>query len=95
MHGLLFAATLVTALGCGLVAGVFFAFSSFVMPALARLTSAYHVPRNDALDTVDAEDPAAAGHWTRYLAPRPLSAPSPRARARGASPRAARSRAPG
>jgi uncharacterized membrane protein len=26
-----------TALGCGLVAGVFFAFSTFVMPALARL----------------------------------------------------------
>ncbi len=36
MHGLLFAATLVTALGGGLVAGVFFAFSTFVMPALAR-----------------------------------------------------------
>ena len=29
--------TLATALGCGLSAGVFFAFSSFVMPALDRL----------------------------------------------------------
>jgi uncharacterized membrane protein len=29
--------TIVTALGCGLVGGVFFAFSSFVMKALARL----------------------------------------------------------
>ncbi len=29
---------LVTALGCGLVAGVFFAFSAFVMNALARLS---------------------------------------------------------
>ena len=29
-----------TALGCGLVAGVFFAFSSFVMPALNRLPAA-------------------------------------------------------
>lgn len=29
--------TLGTALGCGLMAGVFFAFSAFVMPALARL----------------------------------------------------------
>jgi uncharacterized membrane protein len=29
--------TVVTALGCALVAGVFFAFSTFVMPALARL----------------------------------------------------------
>jgi uncharacterized membrane protein len=28
---------IVAALGCGLVAGVFFAFSTFVMPALARL----------------------------------------------------------
>jgi uncharacterized membrane protein len=32
-----FAIALATALGCGLVAGVFFAFSSFVMPALGRL----------------------------------------------------------
>ncbi|MGH7614231.1 MAG: DUF1772 domain-containing protein [Gemmatimonadales bacterium] len=34
---LLQALTLVSALGCGLVAGVFFAFSTFVMKALARL----------------------------------------------------------
>lgn len=34
---LLFALKLFTALGCGLVAGVFFAFSTFVMNALARL----------------------------------------------------------
>jgi uncharacterized membrane protein len=33
----LFALKLFSALGCGLIAGVFFAFSSFVMPALARL----------------------------------------------------------
>lgn len=32
-----FPLTLFTALGCGLVAGVFFAFSTFVMNALARL----------------------------------------------------------
>ncbi len=32
--------TFVAALGCGLVAGVFFAFSTFVMPALARLQPA-------------------------------------------------------
>lgn len=37
MTGLVYAVTLVTALGCGLIAGVFFAFSSFVMPALKRL----------------------------------------------------------
>lgn len=34
---LLFALTLIAALGCGLVAGIFFAFSTFVMKALARL----------------------------------------------------------
>ena len=34
---LLFTLTLVSALGCGLVAGVFFAFSVFVMKALSRL----------------------------------------------------------
>ena len=40
MGGLLAALTAVTALGCGLNAGVFFAFSSFVMKALARLQPA-------------------------------------------------------
>ncbi len=34
---LLLGLTLLTALGCGLIAGVFFAFSAFVMKALARL----------------------------------------------------------
>ena len=34
---LIFVLTLVSALGCGLIAGVFFAFSAFVMKALARL----------------------------------------------------------
>ena len=34
----LFLFTLVAALGCGLIAGVFFAFSVFVMKALARLS---------------------------------------------------------
>ena len=37
MSGPLQALTIVTALGCGLNAGVFFAFSSFVMQALGRL----------------------------------------------------------
>jgi uncharacterized membrane protein len=37
---LLFAVTLVAALGCGLMAGLFFAFSVSVMKALARLPSA-------------------------------------------------------
>jgi len=37
MDQVLFTLTLVATLGCGLIAGVFFAFSSFVMSALARL----------------------------------------------------------
>lgn len=133
MDGFLLALTLVTALGCGLSAGAFFAFSSFVMKALARLepahgvaamqainvaavsfafmlalfgtaaacvalagwaladwrepfapyllagsalylvgvsglTIAYHVPRNEALATVEPTGADAAHHWTRYLA---------------------------
>ncbi len=43
VDSLLPALTLGTALGCGLVAGVFFAFSSFVMPALGRLPAAQGV----------------------------------------------------
>jgi uncharacterized membrane protein len=38
VSGLNYALTLVTALGCGTIAGVFFAFSTFVMKALARLS---------------------------------------------------------
>jgi uncharacterized membrane protein len=40
MHGILLTLTLLTCLGCGLAAGVFFAFSAFVMKALARLPPA-------------------------------------------------------
>lgn len=40
VDGLLFVLTLLSALGCGLVGGVFFAFSAFVMKALARLPPA-------------------------------------------------------
>ncbi len=36
-HLFMFALKLLTALGCGLIAGVFFAFSTFVMRALGRL----------------------------------------------------------
>ena len=37
INGLLFALTFISALSCGLMAGVFFAFSPFVMNGLARL----------------------------------------------------------
>jgi uncharacterized membrane protein len=40
MDNFLFALTLVSALGSGLIAGVFFAFSAFVMKGLARLPAA-------------------------------------------------------
>ena len=40
IDGVLFALALFSALGCGLIAGVFFAFSAFVMKALARLPAA-------------------------------------------------------
>ncbi len=43
MSGILYAATLATALGCGCVAGAFFAFASFVMPALKRLPPAHGI----------------------------------------------------
>lgn len=50
MHGLLYPVTLLTAVGCGLNAGVFFAFSSFLMKALARLPPAYGVAAMQAIN---------------------------------------------
>jgi uncharacterized membrane protein len=131
MSGLAQGLTLASAIGAGVVGGVFFAFSTFVMPALRRLpvptgitamqsinraaptplfmlalfgtaatcvalaivsltrlgeegsvlglvgsaiylvvvvtTMAYNVPRNDALDAVDASSSAGADLWRRYL----------------------------
>jgi uncharacterized membrane protein len=40
VSGILYVATLVGALGCGLVAGIFFAFSRFAMAGLRRLEPA-------------------------------------------------------
>jgi len=57
MDRFLFALTLVAALGCGLIAGVFFAFSSFVMKALARLQPAQGVGAMQAIN-VAAVTPA-------------------------------------
>jgi uncharacterized membrane protein len=42
--------TLVAALGCGLIAGVFFAFSTFVMSALARLQPAQGIAAFQAIN---------------------------------------------
>jgi uncharacterized membrane protein len=49
---LLFALTLIAALGCGLIAGVFFAFSSFVMKALARLAPAEGITAMQSINVV-------------------------------------------
>ena len=57
MDRFLFTLTLVAALGCGLIAGVFFAFSSFVMKALARLQPAQGVGAMQAIN-VAAVTPA-------------------------------------
>ena len=50
MDGPLTALTLVAALGCGLNAGVFFAFSSFVLKALGRLQPAAGIAAMQAIN---------------------------------------------
>jgi len=50
MDRFLFGLTLVSALGCGLVAGVFFAFSNFVMKALARLPAAQGIAAMNSIN---------------------------------------------
>ena len=52
MGGFLFALTFVAALGCGVVAGVFFAFSAFVMGALARLPARQGIAAMQAINVV-------------------------------------------
>jgi uncharacterized membrane protein len=50
MSGVLYAATLATALGCAMMAGVFFAFSAFVMKALARLPAQQGIEAMQAIN---------------------------------------------
>ena len=45
-------ATVLVALGCGLVAGVFFAFSTFVMKALGKLPPAHAVAAMQSINVV-------------------------------------------
>ena len=52
MDQFLFALTLLAALGCGLIAGVFFAFSSFVMKALARLPAGAGIAAMQSINIV-------------------------------------------
>src|SRR5262245_46954385 len=51
VDGFLFTLTFVTALGCGLIAGLFFAFSVAVMQALARLPSAGGIAAMQAMNS--------------------------------------------
>jgi hypothetical protein len=50
MDGFLFALTLFAALGCGVVAGVFFAYSAFMMRALARLPAQQGIAAMQAIN---------------------------------------------
>jgi uncharacterized membrane protein len=50
MDGTLFVLTLLSALGCAMMAGVFFAFSTFVMKALARLPAEQGVAAMQAIN---------------------------------------------
>jgi uncharacterized membrane protein len=52
MDDLLVALTLVTALGCGLSAGALFAFSSFVMQAMARLPTAQGIAAMQSINVM-------------------------------------------
>jgi uncharacterized membrane protein len=52
MSGALYVATFATALGCGLVAGAFFAFSSFVMAALGRLPAVGGIAAMQSINVV-------------------------------------------
>lgn len=52
VDGFFFAVKLVTGLGCGLIAGVFFAFSAFVMSALARIQPAQGISAMQSINIV-------------------------------------------
>jgi uncharacterized membrane protein len=52
VDGLIDALTLLAALGCGLIAGVFYAFSTFVMAALARLPAAQGIVAMQSINVV-------------------------------------------
>jgi uncharacterized membrane protein len=58
MDGFLFALTLITAVGCGLNAGVFFAFSAFVMPALKRLPPAHGIAAMQSINRLAVTPPS-------------------------------------
>ena len=58
---LVFALTLVSALGCGLMAGAFYAFSSFVMRGFARLPPAQGIAAMQSINVTAVRPPFMAG----------------------------------
>ena len=66
INNLLFALTLVSALGCGLIAGVFFAFSVFVMKALASLAPAQGIAAMQSIN-LTVLDPWFLGTFSERL----------------------------
>jgi uncharacterized membrane protein len=50
IDGLVFVLAFVSALGCGLIAGIFFAFSNFVMKSLAHLSAASGIAAMQAIN---------------------------------------------
>jgi len=59
--------TILTALGCGLVGGVFFAFSTFVMQALGRLPAAQGVAAMQAINVAAPAPPFMAALFSTAL----------------------------
>ena len=64
----LFALTLVSALGCGLMAGAFYAFSSFVMRGLARLPPAQGIAAMQSINVTAVRPAFMAGFLGTALA---------------------------
>lgn len=60
---LLFALTLLAALGCGLIAG-----SVLYLIGSLLVTIVLNVPRNEALAAIAPADPGSASLWASYLA---------------------------
>ncbi len=60
---MIFLLTLISALGCGLIAGVFFAFSAFVMPALARIPPAQGITAMQSINVVALRWPLMAAFF--------------------------------
>jgi uncharacterized membrane protein len=68
--------TFVSALGCALVSGIFLAFSSFVMGALARISPPSGIAAMQAINVVVLNPGFWASLWApRWLAPCCLSTP--------------------